>query len=160
MSDISIAPAWRLNDETIERAAIEFWTRLNILPPGTAPAARAKELVAIARQSSEVAGVATASIEALPTLRSRLAMVRCAVAPPYRKSRLASELIAGSQPILERWSLDNPSALLQGIGIVLEADLGDKARQPVWPRTGLTLIGYTPQGKQIRVAWFRHARVD
>lgn len=159
MSEPVIIPAWQRRDETIERDAIEFWTRLAILPPGTDPATRARELVTIARHGSALTGVATASIEALPALRARFAMLRCAVAPSYRRSRLASELIASSQPVLERWSLENPAALLQGIGIILEADLGDKAREPVWPRSGLTLIGYSPQGKQIRVAWFGHARV-
>ena len=160
MSTPPITPAWRLNDDAFEREAIAFWATLNLLPPGVDPATRVKELVAIARDGGSIAGVATAVIEELRLLRGRFAMVRCAVAPAYRGSRLASELVASSQPILERWSLDNPAERIQGMGIVLEANLGDKARQPVWPRSGLTLIGYTPQGKQIRVAWFGHARVE
>lgn len=37
------------------------------------------------------------------------------------------------------------------------------SRQPVWQApdiNGLALIGYTPTGRQIRVSWFEHARLD
>lgn len=33
MTQFAITPAWHLNDAGIEREAIEFWNRLNILPP-------------------------------------------------------------------------------------------------------------------------------
>jgi hypothetical protein len=160
MAEYAISPAWRLNDQNIERQAIQFWRTLNILPRGVEPEARAKELCAIAHRGVEVAGVSTVSIEELRFLRSRFAMFRCAVAPPHRLSHVAYELTVFSRALLERWSLEHPEEPVKGMGLIIEAEIGKRAQQPLWPVTGLTLVGFTPQGLQIRVAWFPHARLD
>jgi hypothetical protein len=158
MPDLEIASAWRLNNDNVEREAIQFWNRLMILPAGVDAAARAKELVAVAHLNGEVAGVATASIEDLAFVRSRFAMFRCAVAPEHRRSRIAAELTVYSKNLLERWSLEHPDEDVKGMGILLEAQI-DRANQPVWQRSGLTVAGFTPRGQQIRLAWFSHARI-
>ena len=160
MAEFTITPAWRRDAETIERQAIQFWKSLSILPPGVDPAARAKELIAIAHHGNEFAGVATATLDELPFLRARFAMFRCAVAPQFRGSRLASELTIYAKPLLEQWSREHAEERVQGMAVVLEANLGDKSKKPVWPASGLTLVGYSAQGLQVRVAWFEHARVD
>jgi hypothetical protein len=159
MSELVISPAWRLGDATIEQQAIDFWQRLKILPRGIDPAARAKELCAVAWRGDELAGVATAAIEDVRIVRARFAMFRCAVVPEHRRSRVGYQLLTYSRPLLERWSFDHPDERVLGMGAVVEAEIGDWAHQPHWPLTGLTLAGYTPQGQQIRLAWFEHARV-
>jgi hypothetical protein len=156
--DLEIVSAWRLDNQNIEREAIQFWNSLKILPPGVDPAARAKELVAVAHLNNELAGVATAAIEDVPLVRSRFAMFRCSVAPAHRRSRVGAELMVASKRILEQWSLEHPDEGVKGMGIVLEAQI-DRANEPVWPRSGLTLAGFTAQGQQIRLAWFAHARI-
>jgi hypothetical protein len=158
MPDLEIVSAWRLNNENIERQAIEFWNSLKILPAGVDAGARAKELVAVAHLNGAVAGVATASIEDLAFVRSRFAMFRCAVAPEHRRSRIAAELTVYSKNLLERWSLEHPDQDVKGMGILLEAQI-DRASEPVWQRSGLTLAGFSPRGQQIRLAWFSHARI-
>jgi hypothetical protein len=158
MSDLEITSAWRLNDNNIERQAIQFWDTLKILPPGIEPEARAKELVAVARLGGELAGVATAAIEDLPFVRSRFAMFRAAVAPQHRRSHIAYEILIYSRQVLERWSREHPDQNVKGMGVVLEAQLL-RANEPIWPENGLTLVGFTPLGQQIRLAWFDHARI-
>jgi hypothetical protein len=158
MPDLEIVSAWRLNNENIERQAIQFWNSLKILPPGVDAAGRAKELVAVARLNAELAGVATAAIEEVPMVRSRFAMFRCSVAPEHRRSRIAAELIVYSKRVLEEWSLEHPEENVKGMGIILEAQI-DRANEPLWARSGLTLAGFTPRGQQIRLAWFAHARI-
>ena len=154
----TITPVWRLNDENIERQAIQFWNELKILAAGVDPQARAKELCAVAHHDGELAAVATASIEEVPQLRARFAMFRTAVAPQHRRSHLGQDLLIFSRTLLEEWSRAHAGENVKGMGIVLEAQI-DRAKEPVWPITGLTLVGYTPDGRQIRVAWFAHARV-
>ena len=41
--------------------------------------------------------------------------------------------------------------------------LDEFSKAPVWQSpgiNGLVLIGYTGKGRQIRVSWFEHARLD
>jgi hypothetical protein len=58
------------------------------------------------------------------------------------------------------WSRDNPDEALMGMAAHIQSsDLSEKCREPVWPRTGLAVIGYAPSGDQIRLVWFKHARL-
>jgi len=158
MSDYVISPVWRLHDANIERQAIQFWNTLKILPAGVDAAARAKELLIVAHRGEQLAGVATATIDDLPFVKSRFAMFRCSVAPEHRRSGVGQEMLVRAKPMLEEWSLAHPEMQVKGMGIVLEAEVA-RATEPVWPLTGLTLAGYSPRGQQIRIAWFAHARV-
>ena len=159
MTPYTLTPAWGLRDPSLEQAAIGFWRDLAILPQGVDAAARAAELVALARQGDTVAGVSTAAIQEVPTVRSRFAMFRCAVAPAHRRSHLATDLLLNAKTLIEQWSLAHPEARVRGLGIVLEADIGERGRIPLWPQSGMQLAGYTPEGRQLRLAWFAHARI-
>ena len=47
--------------------------------------------------------------------------------------------------------------------IVESSALEEFGKAPVWQSpgvNGLALIGYTAKGRQIRVSWFEHARLD
>ena len=47
-----------------------------------------------------------------------------------------------------------------GMGCLVQGvELSAKKAQPIWPISGLRLVGYSDQGDQIRVVWFKHARV-
>jgi hypothetical protein len=73
---------------------------------------------------------------------------------------LATELAGRCVEVLKAWSLDHPDEMLKGMAAVIQSpELSEKCRDPVWPRTGLTVIGYTPRGEQIRLVWFDHARL-
>ena len=157
--EYTITPVWRSNDQNIERQAIQFWQSQQILPPGVSAEGRAKELCAVAHRNGELAGVATASIDELAPLRARFAMFRCSVALQHRRSHVGYDLLLFSRRLLEEWARAHPEENVKGMGIVLEAQIGDHAAEPVWPQTGLTIVGYAPNGRQIRVAWFAHARV-
>jgi hypothetical protein len=159
--DYDLRPAWRLGDPAIERDAIAFWERTGILPAGVRAEERARELAAVAYRGERLVGVTTAVPGRIEALRGRFAMLRGSVDPAHRRSRLGFDLLMFSRELLERWSLQHPEEKLLGLGAVIESpDLAERARQPFWPQTRLGLIGYTPEGRQIRVAWFAHARLD
>ena len=156
-----IRPAWRLDDPAIARDAIAFWKRVQILPPGVRPEDRVSELVAVAYRKSAVIGVATAQLTAIKTLHGRFAAYRCAVDPAHRRQGLALALTLFSRDLIEQWSLDHPEEKVLGLAAVVEnPDLADRLREPVWPRLRLNLAHFLPDGRQLRVAWFAHARVE
>ena len=155
-----IRPAWRLDDPEIARDAVAFWQRMQILPPGVQPEDRASELVAVAYANGEVVGVATAQLAQIKTLRGRFAAYRCAVDPAHRRQGLARALTVFSRDLLEQWSLQHPEEKVLGLAAVVEnPDLAARLREPVWPTLRLNLAHFLPDGRQLRVAWFAHARV-
>lgn len=159
--EFDIRPAWRLGDAAIEADAIAFWKRLGLLPPDVPPAARAKELAAVAYRDGQLAGVMTAAIQRIDFLRARFAMIRGAIDPAWRRSYAVSALGGASRDLIERWAETHPEERVAGIGAVVETRQFDAfQKKPVWPNTRLAVAGYTPDGRQIRIAWFDHFRLD
>ena len=160
-ADIEFRPAWRLDDPQIEADAIAFWNRLRILPRDVSPEERARELVLVAYRGGRIVGVVTAELGILEQVRARVAMLRGAVDPELRRSHVGFAMLLTAPPMLERWSAENPEERLAGIGGILESrELVAAQSQPYWPLSRLGLIGFTPDGRQIRVSWFAHARLD
>jgi hypothetical protein len=70
-------------------------------------------------------------------------------------------MLLHAPPILETWSAEHPEERLAGFGGIIESpDLRAAQSQPYWPISRFGLIGFTPDGRQIRVAWFEHFRLD
>jgi hypothetical protein len=160
-SALEIRPAWRLNDPQIEADAIDFWSRLNLLPAGVDPRQRAKELIAVAYRDGQLIAVATATIEWFDHLRARFALLRGATDPAHRRSRAQLALAVPSRRLLERWALDHPEEKLAGgVAFVHPDEWGDFAKIPIWPESELILIGWDTEGRQVRAAWFDHYRLD
>ena len=161
MSEIVLRPAWRRQDPVIERDAELLWRDLKILPPTADVGVRLAELCAGAYRDDALVALSTASIRYVGTLRCKLAMYRCLVAPKERMHRLATAITNFSRELLETWSLDNPQEEIQGLGAVIQSrELVEVQPFAVYPQTGLSFIGYTQEGFQMRVRWFKHARVS
>jgi len=160
-ADVEFRPAWRLDDSRIEADAIAFWKRLGLLPKDVTPEARAKQLVFVAYRSGRIVGVVTADIGILPQVRARVAMLRGAVDPELRRSHVGLAMLLSAPALLETWSRENPHERLAGFGGILESrELAAAQSQPYWPMSGLSLIGFTPDGRQIRMSWFKDFRLD
>jgi hypothetical protein len=159
--DLEVRPGWRLDDSELEADAIAFWERLGNLPRGVDPAARAKELICGCYRDGRLIGVATAELFHLESVRARFAMLRAAIDPEERRSHAATTMTYYARNFLDKWSAAHPEEKLAGLGAVLEArELSELGREPSWPESGLTVIGFTPQGQQVRVSWFDHYRLD
>jgi hypothetical protein len=159
MADFEIRPVWRLHDADVERQAIAFWNQYQLMPAGVDPHLRVRELAAVAYDGDELVGVATVEIRMLQPLRRKFAAFRCAVAPDHRGEQIAVHLTRYCKPLMEKWSAEHPEEEVMGFATVLEAYKAARTREPYWPATGLTLIRYTPEGYQLRIVWFEHARV-
>jgi len=159
--DYDLRPAWRLGDPQIEADAADFWRRLGLLPPGTSPEERAKELVTVAYHDGQIVGVTTAQIGLLEQVRATTAMLRGAVDPAHRRFHVGRALLLCAWDILEGWAIAHSEEKIAGISGVVEAnELREAQRQPVGPMLGFSVIGFTPDGCQIRLAWFDHFRYD
>jgi hypothetical protein len=158
---VKMSPAWQRNDTSIIKDATDFWLKLRVLPAGVAVEQRAQELCAAAYVGSEIVGVSTIALRHSPTLRCRLGFFRCLVSPTHSDRRLARRLTIYSRELLEQWSRENPGEKVLGMAAILEnANFDLLATRPIWHAADLRLIGYTPNGQQIRLTWFDHARLE
>jgi ribosomal protein S18 acetylase RimI-like enzyme len=160
MSDIRYRAVWQATDTAAQIGAMTFWTDNALLPPNANPMARTAQLCVLAEANGAVVGVSTAQVRSLEILRARLALYRCAVAPEFRRRGVATQLTVRSRQALEAWSVAHPDQQVQGMVCVVRGEaLAAKRSQPLWPLSGLGLIGYEASGEQIRVAWFDHSLV-
>ena len=159
--DIVFRPAWRLNDPQVVRDAMAVWARENIIQSVTDE--RVKELCAVAYSGGEPVAVSTATIIHAPSLRNNFFNYRCIVASHFRQRDMAWKISAYSFMLLQDWSLHNPQERVLGFMIYVETDkFAVPQRDPVREHLGITLhfVGYTPNGQQVRVVWFNHAKLE
>ncbi|MDO8290102.1 MAG: hypothetical protein Q7T44_12865 [Parvibaculum sp.] len=156
LPDVKFLPAWKLENPKFERDAIEMWKETGRLMPGVSAEARAKELVAVAYSGDRLVAISTAQIHIYEPLRQRFAFMRLLVRPEAEKSGLVVPLTFLFRESLRQWSLANPQAEVAGYAAVI-ANQGYGAR-PVL-NAGLTLVGYTDKGSQIRVCWWDHFKL-
>lgn len=161
MEELRFVQAWRRDDPRCVADAKAFWRQMGMTDDVAEQ--RAGELCVVAYQGDDLAGVSTAKPGEFAPLKARFVHLRCAVSPAARRKDVAARIIGHTRSVLEAWAADNPEEKLLGMVAVLQShELREKQREPIWPIYGidLTLIGYTSGGEQIRVGWFRHARVD
>jgi len=161
LAGVEFREGWRREDPQIEVDVIAFWNRLGILPAGASAEERVKDIVIAAYLDGQVIGVVTASLDILPQVRARLAMLRGAVDPAFRRRHIGIMMMFMVRPIIERWSRDNPRERVAGIGTIVQSpDLAERAKRP-WSRFNrYMLIGFTPNDWQVRVNWFEDFRLD
>ena len=158
---VEVRRAWQANDAEIERDAASFWRRLGNLPADVTPEERAKEVVLAAYSEGRMVGVVTASIGRFEKVRARVAMLRGSVDPDFRRTHVAGAMFIQALGILEAWAAANPAERVAGVGGILESrELASIQRIPYWPQTRFNLIGFTADGRQIRLRWFRDFRLD
>ncbi|PKQ08048.1 MAG: hypothetical protein CVT73_07990 [Alphaproteobacteria bacterium HGW-Alphaproteobacteria-12] len=153
-TDIRYVPGWHKRDPKLERDAIALWKEFGALPENIAPEIRAREICCLAYDGDRLAGISTVDIKPCPPLRNRkFGFLRVFTRPDHEQQKIAIGLAIQCRAILEAWSLAQPGENLAGMAAIYQsAKLG---RTPVG-KSGLTLIGYTAEGHQLRVTWFNH----
>lgn len=157
MGKIKYVSGWRKRDEKLEQDAIALWREQGILPAGVNPEDRAREICCLVYDGSKLAGISTVAIQPYRPLRNmRFGFARVFVSPEFEQQELAIGLATECRRVLEEWSVANPQEKLHGMAAVYQSHkLG---RYPIG-KSGLTLVGFTPEGHQIRIAWFNHLPV-
>ena len=158
---VEMRVAWRRDDKEVERDAIDYWKRIGSLPADVSPEQRAKEVVLAAYHEGRLVGLATAEVGILPQVRCRLAMLRGSVDPDYRRTGIGLAMYPRALDALEEWAAANPGEGLKGVGGIIEArQLAELQRVPYWAEVRNGLIGFTPDGRQVRVRWFQGVLLD
>ena len=154
MGKIKYVSGWRKRDEKLERDAVALWKEHGVLPAGVTPESRAQEICCLAYDGNRLAGISTVDIQPYrPLLNKRFGFARVFIPPEFEQQELAIGLATECRRILEEWSIANPEEQLFGMAAVYQSHkLG---RYPVG-KSGLTLVGFTPEGHQLRIAWFNH----
>lgn len=141
-------------------AVLEFWRRENALGDEVQAQQRLREVVLHAvNASGEVTAVCTVVTMTLPRLAQPMYYYRCFIGQQWRKTRLVFTLLVRTFEVLQDYarSHDYPC-----IGVVLELEnsrFGAALRAPVWPSTGFVYIGRSGRGLELRVRYFRGARL-
>jgi hypothetical protein len=158
----AILPVWKNVDAELSTELIDLWGRSHaILDPDQA-ARRATQAVCIARdESGVVCCVGTAVIRVLPRLRQPMYYYRQFFAPEFRGRKQAIPFFNEARKLLEEYNdaLQVPESL--GVLVELESQqLAERYERAYEPDADSTFIGYSPRGLQLRVSYFRNARLN
>lgn len=153
---VDYVAAWRRADARLEADAIAMWADMGVLAPDVSPQARAKELTALAYRNGRLVGISTAVLQNYSPLRQRFAFMRMITRPGPAGEGVAVPLALMCREALRGWSKANPDEQVAGFAAIIPP--GPYSGQPVL-ETGLTLVGYTDAGHQVRVFWWDHFRI-
>lgn len=151
---------WQQLDSAVGEAIREFWVREQANVAGDAATRRLAEVVAhVLDEDGELVAVATATPKILPRLGQPLYYYRCFVGKAWRASKLVRPLLRHTQKVLGRYARDHDYPC---IGVLLELEnegFADTLRWAHWSGVGFSYIGVSPRGLDLRVWYFRGARL-
>lgn len=141
-------------------AVLEFWRREKAIGDEVVAQERLREVVLHACDAAgAVAGVCTAVPITLPRLGQPMYYYRCFIGRDWRKSRLVFSMLNRAFDVLQEYAQHQHFPC---IGVILELEntrFGQILRSPVWPSTGFVYIGRSPRNLDMRVRYFRGARL-
>lgn len=159
-STFEFVPRWKMESVGSSEALLAFWKREGALTSDIDAGKRLNETVLYARAANgDVAGVCTAIPLTLPRLAQPMYYYRCFIGERWRKTRLVFTLLMRAFKVLEDYARvhDFPC-----IGVVLELEnerFGEMLLTPVWPSTGFIYVGKSGRGLDLRLRYFRGARL-
>jgi hypothetical protein len=151
---------WQSLDPADAEAIRAFWAREGANVEGAEAIRRLHEVVVHAvTEDGQIAAVATVGNKILPRLGQPMYAFRCFVGSAWRNSTLPRSLMRHTHEVLE------PYARAQGfpcIGIVVELEnerFAKTMRRAFWSDTKMSYIGTNAIGQDVRVRYFRGARL-
>jgi hypothetical protein len=151
---------WQRDCAEDAAAVLDFWRREQAFNSEVNAEERLRQVVLHARDATgEVAGVCTVMPLTLPRIGQPMYYYRCFIGKAWRKTRLVFRLLLRAFDVLEDYARAHGFPC---IGMVLELEntrFGEALRAPVWPSTGFVYIGKSGRGLDLRVRYFRGARL-
>ena len=139
---------------------IDFWQSRKALPKTIKAEDRAKELVMMVKDQNKVVGVTTSFRTQIPFLNQNYFFsFRTLIHPDHRIPGLSSKLTVMTRDFLESLYLEKKTDC---IGLIVFAENKEILRnrtEAVWRASKLTFIGNTSDGMQMRVYYFKGARI-
>jgi len=159
----TVSRVWKKVSPELETELIGFWTKHKAIGAEKDAAARAKQVVCIARdENGELVGVSTAHPRIVPRLRQPMYYYRNFIAEGVRGQNLGREFLAQSKQALQDYDLSLSKPLCLGMIIELEnKGLAAHRNEAEWkePSFTFTFIGYSPKGLTLRVSYFEGAKL-
>lgn len=155
-----IVTDWQQLEPATGDAIREFWLREQANVQGEEAMRRLAQVVAhIVDEHGAMVAVATVAPKILPRLGQPMYYYRCFVGKAWRSSKLVRPLLRHTQKVLEKFARgrDYPC-----IGILLELEnegFADTLRWAHWPGVDFSYIGVSPRGLDLRVWYFRGAKL-
>lgn len=151
---------WQRLDAATGEEIRAFWLRERANVAGEEATRRLAEVVAhVVDEQGQLAAVATATPKILPRLGQPLYYYRCFIGKAWRASKLVRPLLRHAQEVLEEHARGHGYPC---IGMLLELEnegFADTLRWAHWPGVGFSYIGVSPRGLDLRVWYFRGARL-
>ena len=156
----TVSQVWKKVTPELEAELVRFWTSNNAIGAEKDAAARAKQVVCIARDDGgALVGVSTAHPRIVPRLRQPMYYYRNFIAEGVRGQKLGREFLEQSKQALESYNLGLSKPLCLGIIIELENKrLAAEHNEAQW-KEGFTFIGYSPKGLTLRVWYFEGVKL-
>lgn len=156
----ALTPTWPQISDKDADDLLAFWKNEGAIPDEAQAKERLKQVVVLARDGDgEVAGVCTALPMTPPQLGQPVYFWRAFIAPKWRQSRLIYTLLMQSFDHLEAFARERDYPC---IGVILELEnnrFGEVFRQAEWRKPHFVYIGKSPRGLDVRVRYFRGARL-
>lgn len=150
---------WKQVTPELAAELVAFWRENNAIGNEANAAVRALQAVSVARdEDGALCGVATAVIKVLPRLRQPTYYFRQYFAKRMRGRNHIRSFHLHAKQVLEDYNASLDKA--ESLGILLElentklATVYNRAYEPAFDST---FIGYSPQGRVLRVSYFKDA---
>lgn len=161
--EIRIENVWQQVTPALQKEIVEFWKAHQMMIAGVSAEERALQAVLIVRSEADnsIVGISTAMVVRFKQLNERkFFYYRSIVLPEFRQPGLASKIIVDTRDFLE--SISQPAQKDSCIGLITFVEspaIKQAKRQAVWPDSKMIFMGMDKNGRQIRVYYFRGARI-
>jgi hypothetical protein len=140
-------------------AIAAFWRREQAIDEAQIGARLGQVVLHALDADGVVAGVCTAVAAVAPRLGQPVYFWRTFIGARWRSTRLVRQLLLRSFSLLESHAgaHDHPC-----IGVLLELEnsrFGKRLREAEWPRSRFVYIGRSPRGLDVRIRYFKGARL-
>lgn len=156
----TLVTVWPHIGEQDAQDLLAFWKQEGAIPDEGQARIRLSQVVLLARDADgNIAGVCTALPVTPPQLGQPVYFWRSFVAPKWRHTRLIGTLLTKSCEFLGDFARERDFPY---IGILLELEnerFKSAGRKAEWVHPRFTYIGKSPRGLDVRVHYFRGARL-
>ena len=147
-------------DIKLSGEVIDIWKKYNLLSKGESGMERAQQVAIIVKNKNhEIIGISTAYSTYVKQLKNTLFVFRCMLIPEYRYPGLLTKLTVITRDYLEYIHKNHEPLCIGLITEVQNPKLAKYRREAVYPGSGFIFIGYTKNGNQVRVYYFKGAKI-
>jgi len=148
------------DDPKLAAEIIDVWGKNNMLGDSKSRAERVKQVVMVVRNKDhEIVGISTAYPTYVEKLKNTLFAFRCMLLPEFRYPGLLTKLTVKTRDHLEKIHSTYDPYCIGLIAEIQNSKLSKFRKEAVYPGSELTFIGYSKNGFQIRVYYFKGVKI-